>query len=134
MANQQTTGNKRRATQESPAPRGPSSSNAAARRAAAAPVERDETYGLISVIHHSLQGSETVSQYLEDARRANDDELVGFFERCKRQHDALALAGKRLLGSYLAEMAEEDEDESDDEDDDEDEDEDEDDEDEDEES
>jgi hypothetical protein len=124
MANQQTTSSKRGGTQDTSARRGPGS--AGTQRGTAAPVERDETYGLISVIYHSLQGSETVAKYVEDARRANDDELVAFFERCKRQHDVLALEGKRLLASYLTDMVEEDEEESDDDDEDDDDDDDED--------
>lgn len=40
-------------------------------RASRATPERDETYGLISVVYHALQGAETCEQYAEDARRAN---------------------------------------------------------------
>jgi hypothetical protein len=133
MANQTTTTNKRSPSQATPQParRG---TPTGAQRAPVPPAERDETYDLISVIYHSLQGSDTIGKYLEDARRANADELVEFFARCKRQHDLLAREGKRLLASQLAEVAEdEDEDESDD-DEDEDDDEDDEDEDEDEES
>src|SRR5688572_22098127 len=50
--------------------------------------ERDDTYGLISVIYHSLQGAETYAQYAEDARRSKDEELVSFFEECRVELDA----------------------------------------------
>ena len=78
--------------------------------------ERDDTYGLISVIYHALQGAETTSQYIEDARAADNEELVAFFEECRGRQNELAMKGKRLLGAQLYETVGEDDDDDDDDD------------------
>jgi hypothetical protein len=72
--------------------------------------ERDDTYGLISVIYHSLQGAETCAQYEEDARRSKDEELVSFFEECRAELDARAVRGRRLLAARFEGLDDEDED------------------------
>jgi hypothetical protein len=64
-------------------------------------VERDDTYGLISVIYHSLQGADTCAQYEEDARRAKNEELANFFEQCRLEQNARAVRGRRLLAAHL---------------------------------
>jgi hypothetical protein len=74
-----------------------------------ATAERDDTYGLISVIYHSLQGAETCAKYEEDARRAKNYELVAFFEDCRIQLNERAVQGRALLAAYLEGMDEEDE-------------------------
>ena len=83
-----------------------------ARREAAQPraqgaAERDDTYGLISVIYHSLQGAETCTRYVEDARRAGNGELTTFFEQCRDEQNRRALLGRRLLADELADLEEE---------------------------
>jgi hypothetical protein len=88
--------------------------------------ERDENYALISLLYHTLQGADTINKYIEDARRAGDDELVSFFEESRESYVELAQEAKLLLASRLGEGTEEDEedeDEDDDEEDDEEEDE-----------
>lgn len=77
------------------------------KRAAAGAAERDDTYGLISVIYHCLQGAETGSQYIEDARRAGNAELVSFFEEWQSEQNRRALLGRRLLADELADLEEE---------------------------
>jgi len=72
--------------------------------------ERDDTYGLISVIYHCLQGAETYAQYAEDARRSQDEELVAFFEECRAELDARAVRGRRLLAARIEGLDDEDED------------------------
>jgi len=69
--------------------------------------ERDDTYGLISVIYHSLQGAETCTQYVEDARRAGNDELAAFFQECRDEQNRRALLGRRMLANELADLEEE---------------------------
>jgi hypothetical protein len=69
--------------------------------------ERDDTYGLISVIYHALQGAETCTQYIEDARRAGKEDLAGFFEECRDEQNRRALLGRRLLADELADLEEE---------------------------
>jgi hypothetical protein len=76
-------------------------------RASDATSERDETYGLISVIYHSLQGAETCGQYIADARRAGNDELARFFEQSRDEQNRRALLGRRLLAAELEDVEEE---------------------------
>jgi hypothetical protein len=63
--------------------------------------ERDEVYGLISVLYHALQGAENYARYGEDARRAGDDELVEFFEECQDEEVERAERAKELLSARL---------------------------------
>jgi hypothetical protein len=79
--------------------------------AGGAPAARDETYGLVSVLYHALQGAETYGTYLEDAQRSGDAELAQFFEDCRDQENERALLAKQLLAMRLADESDEDEDE-----------------------
>jgi hypothetical protein len=74
-----------------------------------ATAERDDPYGLISVIYHSLQGAETCAKYEEDARRAKNHERIAFFEDCRIELNERAVQGRALLAAYLEGMDEEDE-------------------------
>jgi hypothetical protein len=74
----------------------------------------DETYGIVSVLYHALQGAETYSQYIADAERAGNSELVEFFKECQSQENQRARRAKMLLANQLEEF-EDDEDEEDDE-------------------
>lgn len=85
--------------------------------------ERDENYALISVLYHALQGAETYSQYVADAQRVGDQELVRFLEECRAQENERAVKAKQILAQRLEDEEDEDEDEEDDEEDEEDEDE-----------
>lgn len=76
-----------------------------------ATAERDDTYGLISVIYHSLQGAETCAKYEEDARRAKNHELIAFFEDCRVELNERAVQGRSLLAAYLEGIDDDDEDE-----------------------
>ena len=42
---------------------------------------RDDTYDLVSVLYHALQGAETARHYIQDAAQAGDEELVSFSVR-----------------------------------------------------
>jgi len=77
-----------------------------------ATVETDDTYGVVSVLYHALQGAETISQYIEDARAAENDELVAFFEDCKAKQNEIAMEGKRLLAEQLIDLEEDSEEEA----------------------
>jgi hypothetical protein len=81
-----------------------------------ATAERDDTYGLISVIYHSLQGAETCAKYEEDARRARNHELITFFEDCRIELNERAVQGRSLLAAYLEGIDDDDEDEIEDDD------------------
>jgi hypothetical protein len=73
-------------------------------RPAQGAAERDDTYGLISVIYHCLQGAETCTQYIEDAQRAGNDELASFFEEWRNEQNRRALLGRRLLADELSDL------------------------------
>lgn len=79
--------------------------------------ERDEVYGVVSVLYHALQGAETYTQYIEDARRAGDEDLVEFFEECRDDETERASRAKEFLAMRLgieaAEAAEEEDEEED---------------------
>jgi hypothetical protein len=63
--------------------------------------ERDELYGLVSVLYHALQGADTYARYVEDARRSGDDELSEFFEECQDEEVDRADRAKELLATRL---------------------------------
>lgn len=92
----------------------------AAARATGRSGERDENYDLISVLYHALQGAETASQYLEDARGADDEELITFFEETRIAYAERAAEAKQLLADRLDGSDDEDEEEGDEEEEDED--------------
>jgi hypothetical protein len=108
MANQQRVISKSKTAGAPPAKRRPGAGSSA--RPSGATIERDDTYGLISVIYHALQGADTVSQYLEDARRAGSDELMAFFDDCRKEHNRRALLGRRLLAARIEGLDDEDDD------------------------
>lgn len=60
---------------------------------------RDETYDLIAVLYHALQGAENCRTYAEDAQ--GRQELRQFFERACEMQKQLADEGKRLLHDQL---------------------------------
>lgn len=68
----------------------------------------DQVYGLVSVLYHALQGAQACEQYLDDAERSGDDELMKFFEECRDQQKERATRAKQLL---LQRADEEDDDE-----------------------
>ena len=59
---------------------------------------RDETYDVISIVYHALQGAENCEIYAEDAER---DELRQFFQQAGEQQRQLADQGKQLLMQCL---------------------------------
>ena len=59
---------------------------------------RDETYDVISIVYHALQGAENCEIYAEDAERG---ELRQFFEQAAEQQRQLADQGKQLLAQCL---------------------------------
>lgn len=103
----------RKAPQSRPAPRTEARSTTG---------ERDESYAVISVLYHALQGADTLDQYIQDAREAEDDELVEFFEATKTVYAERAAEAKQLLATRLEAAGEEEDDEEDEEEDDEEED------------
>jgi ABC-type Zn2+ transport system substrate-binding protein/surface adhesin len=92
----------------------PSRSPAGRARAGSATGQRDEDYALISVLYHALQGADTIAQYIEDAREANDEELASFLEETREVYVAQANEAKQLLADRLEANEDEEEDEDDD--------------------
>lgn len=80
--------------------------------------ERDEIYGVVSVIYHALQGAETYQRYIQDAKSAGDGELVQFFESCRTEEMERAKRAKAILLERLEDEEMEDEGESEEEEDD----------------
>ena len=79
----------------------------------------DELYGVVSVLYHALQGSQTYAQYGDDARKAGDEELVEFFETCRDEENGRAERARMLLAERLTDLEDQDDaedDETDDED------------------
>lgn len=108
MANTQTsTSNNRQSSAR--AKQSGSAKRSSMANSSAANVESDETYGLVSVLYHALQGADTIDRYIEDAKAAENQQLVSFFEDCKAKQNEIALAGKRLLAEQLIDLAEEEE-------------------------
>ncbi|HWA71001.1 MAG TPA: hypothetical protein VG937_01630 [Polyangiaceae bacterium] len=81
----------------------------------------DETYGLVSVLYHALQGAQTYAQYLADAEKAGEEELTEFFQQCIEEENQRAARAKELLAIQLGAAPDEEDDEDDDDDDDDDE-------------
>jgi hypothetical protein len=78
----------------------------------------DQVYGLVSVLYHALQGAQACEQYIDDAERAGDDELVKFFEECRDRQNQLARRSKQMLVDRVdVEDEDEDDEDEDDEDD-----------------
>ncbi|MES1173289.1 MAG: hypothetical protein ABUL62_03090 [Myxococcales bacterium] len=71
-------------------------------------LDEDETVGLVSVLFHAQQGVIAADCAIDDARDANDTELVQFLEATEREAAARADQAKRLLFARLqAEFADE---------------------------
>lgn len=62
---------------------------------------KDENYDVISVLYHCLQAASEVDQYIQDARRSGDRELVDFFRDYQESQRDLAERAKNLLGARL---------------------------------
>jgi hypothetical protein len=63
----------------------------------------DDTFGIVSVLYHALQGSETIQQYIEDARESGDEDLIEFFDDCAQKQDEMARRARSLLIERLIE-------------------------------
>ena len=59
---------------------------------------RNETYDLISVLYHALQGAENCQTYVQDAQ---DSEVKDFFNKALQTQRQLADQGKQVLQKCL---------------------------------
>ena len=54
-------------------------------------------FDVVSVLYHTLRGSQTLAGYIEDARQSGNQELVQFFQQLKQQQDRCAEQAKQFL-------------------------------------
>jgi hypothetical protein len=104
-----------------PTPRKSSPPSGRARRTSTKTETRDEHYDLVSVLYHALQGADTISQYLQDATDAQDEEIVAYLEDAQTEYVRLATRAKQLLATRLEDIGGDEEGESEEEDEDDDE-------------
>lgn len=64
---------------------------------------KDNTYNLVSVLYHALQGAETSRQYIQDAAQEGDQELEQFFREAQAWQRHLATQAKEVLTQRLRE-------------------------------
>ena len=62
---------------------------------------KDESFDLISVLYHALEGAWTHEQYARDAEQNNDTELAQFFREIQQHHQQMAERAKGLLRQRL---------------------------------
>ena len=62
---------------------------------------RDETYDVVSILYHALQGAETYQQYVQDAEQRGDQELGQFFREVQEEEKRRAERAKQLLANRL---------------------------------
>jgi rubrerythrin len=62
---------------------------------------KDETYNLISVLYHALQGAETYAMYARDAQQTGDQELGKYFQQLVDEERARADRARKLLKNRL---------------------------------
>lgn len=67
-----------------------------------APTE-DHVYGLVSVLYHALQGAQACEEYIDDAERADDEEVAKFFDACRQEQTDRAERAKQLLVQRVSE-------------------------------
>ena len=67
-------------------------------QSSAATGTRDDTYDVISIVYHALQGAENCDIYAEDAEQ---DDLRNFFQQAGDHQRQLAEQGKQLLARLL---------------------------------
>lgn len=61
----------------------------------------DHEYALVSVLYHALQGAQACEQYVDDAERGGDRELVKFFRDCIQEQQQRAARAKQLLAGRI---------------------------------
>ncbi|HEY9881635.1 MAG TPA: hypothetical protein V6D29_24500 [Leptolyngbyaceae cyanobacterium] len=61
----------------------------------------NQQYDIVSILYHALEGAASCDQYISDARKAKDDEVVSFLEQTKEEYRRLAEQAKSLLKARL---------------------------------
>lgn len=117
MPSQQATRTKNKNSAETGARKQPASQPVPSAKRAGQTGTTDNSYALISVLYHALQGADTLNQYIQDAEGSSDQELVRFFEETREVYVERAAEAKELLADQLtiSEQGDEEEDEEEDE-------------------
>lgn len=63
---------------------------------------KDQSYDLVSVLYHALEGAATYATYVQDAQQEGDNELSQFFQEIQEQERQRAERAKQLLASRLS--------------------------------
>ena len=63
---------------------------------------RDETYNLVSILYHALQGADTYQQYISDAEQRGEQDLVQFFREVQEEEKRRSERAKQLLAQRLS--------------------------------
>ena len=61
---------------------------------------QDNTYNVISVVYHTLQGADTIQKYMQDAR-GSDQQVEQFLAEAAEQYKRLAQRGRECLAQML---------------------------------
>jgi rubrerythrin len=61
----------------------------------------NQAYNLVSVLYHTLQGSQTYSTYINDAQQAGDQQLAQFFQQLQQQDNQRAQQAQQMLAQRL---------------------------------
>jgi hypothetical protein len=69
-------------------------------------IDKDETVGLITLLHHAQQATLEASRHIDAARDANDEELASFLEGSLRLDLRRIAQAKKLLLKRLHEEVE----------------------------
>ena len=62
---------------------------------------RDEHYDIVSTLYHSLQGAECCKQYIMDAEKEGDKEVIDFFHEVQEHNRHMAEKAKQLLAKRV---------------------------------
>jgi hypothetical protein len=62
---------------------------------------RNETYNVIAILYHALQGAENCQTYLQDAQDAQEGQVRNFIQHALQTQRQLADQGKQVLQQCL---------------------------------
>lgn len=61
----------------------------------------NETFDLVSVLYHALEGAQTYGRYCQDAQQVGNRDLEQFFQQCQQEDIRRAEQAKQLLGKVV---------------------------------
>lgn len=57
----------------------------------------NEYYNLVSILYHSLQSAQTSNEYIQDAEKAGNKQLIQFLKQVQQEDSQRAEKAKQLL-------------------------------------